>query len=78
MLEFGEGLWYITTSGHKESQHFYNCASIYFMSKTNVRNRKENKNGEMLTWATCGLALAGPFLFWPSPPGAEPSSSSCQ
>ena len=30
MLEFGEGLWYIITSGHKESQHFYICAGIYF------------------------------------------------
>ena len=43
MLEFGEGLWYIITSGHKESQHFYFCASIYFKSKQMSEIEKENK-----------------------------------
>ena len=61
MLEFGEGLWYIITSGHKESQHFYICASIYFNSKTNVKNRKENKK-EKLTWRPS----RGP-AHWPLP-----------
>ena len=47
MLEFGEGLCYIITSGHKESQHFYNCASIYFLSQKQMSEiEKENKKKE--------------------------------
>ena len=67
MLEFSEGLWYIITSGHKESQHFYICASIYFKRKTNVRNRKEikkrKKNNLPEAWHYAAK-LAGPAS-WP-------------
>ena len=63
MLEFGEGLWYIITSGHKESQHFYNCASIYFKSKTNVRNRKEKKGNAYLRPGTVTAQLASPVFY---------------
>ena len=75
MMEFGEGLWYIITSGHKESQHFYICASIYFKRKTNVRNRKEIKKRKKNNLPEAWLLQP---TWRPSPLGAAPSSTSCQ
>src|SRR4051812_45592565 len=79
MLEIGEGLWYIITSGHKESQHFYNCYSIYFKSKTNIRNRKENKNlenpylGHLPGLALCRPSTVGQASH-PLPPARQAGS----
>ena len=45
----GEGLWYIITSGHKESQHFHICAGIYFLSHKQMSEiEKKTKKGKHL------------------------------
>ena len=46
MLEFGEGLWYIITSGHKESQHFYFVLVFILSQKQMSEIEKKSKKGK--------------------------------
>ena len=47
MLEIGEGLWYIITSGQKESQHFI-IALVFILSQKQMSEIEKKKRG-MLT-----------------------------
>ena len=61
MLEFGEGLWYIITSGHKESQHFYFVLVFILSQKQMSEIEKKTKKGKAyLRPRTVTAQLASP------------------
>ena len=47
MLEFGEGLWYIITSGHKEYQHFYFVLVFILSQKQMSEIENKTKKGKL-------------------------------
>ena len=47
MSEIGEGLWYIITSGHKESQHFY-FVQVFILSQKQMSEIEKKTKKESL------------------------------